>query len=139
MKDSPRFKVLEPGVVRRGLLTSRVMVQGGLSRPHLELVLRSTEADLVLTGTVMRYLDTSFPMVEPEVEFSMQLYERASREVIWSSRGVGSGGDGVYFFGIGQRSTACKLAAELAQAAVAEMTVGVGREMEGTGKEGTIP
>jgi hypothetical protein len=139
MIATPGFRVLEPGVVRRGLLNSRVMVQGGLSLPHLELVLRSTKADLVLTGTVMRYLDSRFPMVEPEVEFSVQLYERLSKEIAWSSRSVGKGTDGVYFFDIGKRSTACKLAGDLTQATVVEMTKKKNEPMTATTKEEMAP
>lgn len=137
--DSPGYRILEPGLVRGALLRTRVMVQGGLSTPHLELVLRSTDADLVLTGTVMRYLDSQFPTVEPEVEFSVQIYERASKEIVWSSRSVGKGNEGVYFFGAGHRSTACRLAGELAQATVAEMTEKNGKQMTVTTAEGMEP
>jgi hypothetical protein len=132
MIKTPGFRVLEPGVVRRALLQTRVMVMGGLSRPHLELVLRTTEADLVLTGTVIRYLDSRLPMVYPEVEFSVQVFERVSKEVVWSSRSVGRGDDGVYFFDVGKRSTACKLAAELTQATITEMTEKEEEEMTTT-------
>ena len=139
MVDVPGYRVLEPGVVRRGLLSSRVMVQGGLSRPHLELVLRSTGADLVLTGTVMRYLDSQYAAVEPEVEFSVQAYDRSGKKIVWSSRSAGRGDDGVYFFGVGYRRTACRLSAELAQATVEEMTGRKDQGMTETAMEGMKP
>lgn len=124
MIDTTDFKILEPGVVRRALLKSRVTVQGGLSRPNLELVLIYTEADLVLTGTVMRYIDSNPRRAEPMVEFSAQVFDRGSKDVVWSSRSVGSGGDDVYFFGVGRRSTACGLTEDLTRAVVTEMTTG---------------
>jgi len=121
LNRSGSFRVLEPGVVRRGLLRMRVTMQGGLSKPYLELILRSTDADLVLTGTVFRYLDSEGPMGEPDVEFSVQVFDHAGKEVVWSSRSVGRGDDGVYLFDIGKRSTACKLAADMAQTTVERM------------------
>lgn len=130
------YRILEPGVVRRGLLNSRVMVQGGLSLPHLELALRYTDADLVITGTVMRYIDGKFARTEPEVEFSVQVFDRESKKVVWSSRSVGSGDSGIYFFDVGQRSTACKLASELVQATVTEMTQDTKEESNETITEG---
>ena len=143
MLDSPEFSVIEPGVVRRALLQTRVMVSGGLSGPHLGLALSSTDADLVVSGTVMRYLDSPYAALDPEVEFSVQVYERDSRKVVWTSRSVARGGDGVYFFNKGYRSTACRLGSELTRATVANMTSeaaeGTAATNAATNKEGTMP
>ena len=99
--------------VRRSLLESRVFLQGGLSVPHLELVLRSTGADYVLTGTVMRYLDARTAFQDPEVEFSVEMFDREGKQVVWSTRSFGRGGDGVFFFDTGRKSTASGLAEAL--------------------------
>jgi hypothetical protein len=126
MTGLPDVRILEPGEVRRALLKSRVFLQGGLSRPHLELVLRSTGADLVLTGTVMRYLDTKAVSKEPEVEFSVKMFDRGGKEVVWSSRSHRKGNDGVFFFGLGRKSTACSLADAMVSGAVSEMSFSEG-------------
>ena len=118
------FKVLEPGVVRRELLRSRVVVEGGLTKPDLEIIQLLTKAELVLTGSVMEYSDSNARGVDPMVEFSVQVFDETSKEVVWSSRSVGTGGDNVHFFGVGQRSTACGLAEDLTRAVVKEMTTG---------------
>ncbi len=137
--DTPGLRVLEPGEVRRQLLDSRVLLEGGLSRPNLELVVRSTGADLVLTGSVMRYLDTAAPSADPEVEFSVEMFDGASEEVIWSSRSVGTGSDGVFFFGLGRKSTACRIASELARGTVREMIGKINSPMKSADMEGTAP
>ena len=118
LSRSESFRVLEPGVVRRGLLQMRVTMEGGLSKPFLELVLRSTGADLVLTGTVFRYLDSQGPFGEPDVEFSVQVFERESKEIAWSSRSIGRGNDGLIWFDVGKERTACELASGLVQSTI---------------------
>jgi hypothetical protein len=139
MLDSPGFRVLEPGVVRRALLQTRVMVRGGLSGPHLGLILSTTDADLVVSGSVMHYLDSPYAALDPEVEFSVQVYERKSRKVVWTSRSVARGGDGVYFFNKGFRSTACRLGSELSRATIASMTSEAAESVSATNTEGTVP
>jgi hypothetical protein len=118
LNSSEGFHVLEPGVVRTGLLKMRVTLEGGLSKPYLELVFKSTDADLVLTGTVFRYLDSEGPMGEPDVEFSVQIFERVGKEIAWSSRSIGSGNDGLIFFDLGKRRTACEMSAELVRSTI---------------------
>ncbi len=135
----PGVRILEPGEVRRALLNSRVFLQGGLSLPHLELVLKSTGADLVLTGTVIRYLDTRVVSRDPEVEFSVQMFDRAGKEIVWSSRSDGKGDDGVFFFGVGRRSTACSLADAMVSATVSGMSLQAGDPETTSNKEGVIP
>jgi hypothetical protein len=139
MAGLPGVRILEPGEVRQALLNSRVFLQDGLSLPHLELVLRSTGADLVLTGTVIRYLDTRAASKDPEVEFSVKMFDHAGREVVWSSRSDGKGGDGVFFFGAGRKSTACSLADAMVSATVSEMSLKAGDPQTTTNKEGVLP
>jgi hypothetical protein len=115
------------------------MVSGGLSGPHLELVLNSTDADLIVTGSVMRYLDSPYPAVDPEVEFSVQIYESKSQKVVWSSRSVGRGDDGVYFFNRGYRSTACRLSSELVGATIAKISQDTNPVTTMKSPEGMVP
>jgi hypothetical protein len=139
MARLPGVRILEPGEVRRALLNSRVFLQGGLSRPHLELALLSTGADLVLTGTVMRYLDTRVAFRDPEVEFSVEVFDRAGKEIVWSSYSDGKGGDGVFFFGVGRRSTACSLADTMVSATISGMSLQAGDPETTSSTEGVIP
>jgi hypothetical protein len=121
MVKDRRLRILEPGVVRRGLLLKRVTFENGLSLPHLELVTGATEADLVLTGTVFHYMDGKGPTGDPDVDFSVQVFDGPGKKVVWSSRNVNRGSDGVFFFDVGKRRTACDLATGMVQATIEEM------------------
>ena len=121
LADTPGIRVIEPGEVRRSLLNYRIFLQGGLSRPNLELFLKSTETDLAVSGTVMRYLDVSGVLKDAEVEFSVEIFDRASEEVVLSSRSAAKGSDDVFFFDQGKKSTACSLADALVYSAISGM------------------
>ena len=72
---------------------------------------RSLGVDLVCSGTVFDYQDAAGV---PKVDFSVKIFERNSRKVVWSSRSYGNGGDGVFFFDLGRVRTAHRLASDLA-------------------------
>ncbi len=109
------IKVIEPGVVRRELLTYRIILEDGISLANADTVFGAVDADLLLTGNVSNYRDYQGYEGEPVVDFSVFAIERKSREVVWSSKSYNKGTDGVYFFDCGRERTASSMASEMAR------------------------
>ena len=111
---SPNFAVVEPGLVREQLLKYRIIMEAGPSIANAEIISSegSLDVDLVCSGTVFDYQDAAGI---PKVDFSVQIIDAPSRQVIWSSRSNGNGKDGVIFFDVGRIYTAHRLAGEMAR------------------------
>jgi TolB-like protein len=115
MKKFSEFEIIELGVVRKQLLTLRVVMEEGISIAQTEALLSTLFADLVLTGRVMDYQDYQGTYGTPKVDFSAQLIERKSRMVIWSSISYNRGDDGVFFFDRGRVNTAYAMTSQMIQ------------------------
>lgn len=115
------FIVIEPGVVRHELLRGRVIMGGGMSLADAGLISRLLEADLILSGKIMDYQDFQGPLAKPKVDFSAEIFEGKSREVVWASLSYNRGDDGVFFFDWGRINTAYAMATQMVQLAVADM------------------
>lgn len=110
------FRVVEPGVVRQGLLQMRVIMDDGPSLADLGAVSSVIDADLVVSGTVMDYHDYTGAGGVARVEFMVQGLEPARHEVVWSSISSSTGIDNVFVFDLGRVNTAHALAARMAGA-----------------------
>jgi TolB-like protein len=106
------FSVVEPGLVRAQLLKYRMIMEAGPSLANAGILFSrsSLDVDLVCSGTVFDYQDA---VGVPKVDFSVKIFERNSREVVWSSRSYGNGDDGVFFFDLRRVRTAHRLASEM--------------------------
>jgi TolB-like protein len=100
------FNVLELGAVRQRLLNARVILEGGIALTDVDLVANSLEADFVMAGKVTDYQDYEGSGGKPKIDFSMQILERRSRKIVWSSHSHSEGDDGVFFFDRGKINTA---------------------------------
>ncbi len=111
------FDVFEPGMVREGLLKIRANMPQGPSLAETDLITGEylLGADLVLTGRVFDYQGASR---EPKVDFSMQIIEKKSRQIVFGARAFRRGTDGVYFFDLGREYTAHNLLRKLSRATV---------------------
>ncbi len=109
------IRVIEPGVVRRELLTYRIILEEGISLANADTVFSAVAADLLLTGNVSNYQDYQGYEGEPAVDFSVFAIERKSREVVWSSKSYNKGTDGAYFFDCGRERTASSMASGMAR------------------------
>jgi TolB-like protein len=107
------FKVIEPGVVRKELLNYRIIMEDGISLSQTDVLGGILDADLLLTGKVLDYQDYQGTEGAPVVDFSLMLIERKRREVVWASKSVNKGTDGVYFFDWGRERTASTMASEM--------------------------
>jgi hypothetical protein len=112
------FEVIEPGVVLAKMLRYRTVLDQGLSLAQADILFDSLQADLILCGTVFKYEDAQGALGAPSVEFSVQLMDKKSREVVMSSFSSNAGDDGVFFFDAGKVSTVQALAMQMARRAV---------------------
>jgi hypothetical protein len=115
MAKVENIKVIEPGVVRTGLLALRIIMEDGISLAQADIVWDALNADLLLTGKVIDYQDSQGAEGAPIVDFSLQAIERKGREVRWASKSYNKGTDGVYFFDLGRERTASAMASEMAR------------------------
>lgn len=115
------FTVIEPGTVRQQLLDLRIIMPNGISLANADLVFHRLDADLILNGEVLDYQDYQGTSGSPKVDFSAQLIEKKSREVVWTIKSYKRGDDGVYFFGQGKANTAHELARQMVALAVDEI------------------
>jgi hypothetical protein len=115
------FKVFEPGVVRQQLLKARIIMNSGISLADADLIGHELNADLILNGKVIDYQDYRGYSGVAKVDFAAELFDRASREVVWSVKSHHQGDDGVFFFDWGRVNTAYAMASQMVQLAVAEI------------------
>ena len=113
--------LIEPGVVRLALLQSRLIRQDGLSLAQTDALRSLLRVDIVVTGTVMDYLDPRGRYATPQVTFSMNAIDARLRQAVWSSTSYNRGGEKVVFYQKGRVFTAHRLASEMTHAAVESM------------------
>ena len=118
MQGLSRFAVLEPGVVRRQLLNLRFVMDIGMSLSDADLVFDALDADLILCGRVLEYQDYSYSAAAPKVEFMVELIERRSRKIVWSSRSYHQGDEDILLFDWGRVNTASELAGDMVRTVV---------------------
>jgi TolB-like protein len=116
LKEFEQFDVIEPGVVRQQFLSLRIIMDQGVSLADADAIFAMLNVDLVVTGQVLDYQDYQGSFGKPKVDFTAEVIERKSREVVWSSTSYNQGDDGVFFFDWGRVNTAHAMASQMAQA-----------------------
>jgi TolB-like protein len=124
LKKSGQFDVIEPGVVRQQLLTLRIITPEGISLANADALFSILDADLILAGNVVEYGDYQGVFGNSKVDFFVQLIEKKSRSIVWSSVSQNAGDDGVFFFDRGRVNTAHVLASQMTQWITEKMTEG---------------
>jgi hypothetical protein len=114
-------EVVEPGVVRDILLRMHIIPAGGVAFSQTELLKELLNAEFVLTGDVLDYIDAIGEDRAPVVDFMTQLLDASHRSVVWSSFNHNTGADRVWFFNDGRIRTAGALGSAMAQATVQRM------------------
>lgn len=115
LKTFEQFDVVEPGLVRQQLLMLRMIIAEGISLANAEALFATLDADLILAANVFNYQDYQAVFGKPKVDFFVQLIERKSRSVVWSSVSYNQGDDGVFFFDRGRVNTSHAMASQMAQ------------------------
>lgn len=118
----PNLSVVEPGIVRDELLRHRIIMSDGVSLPDTDTILGAVNADLVLNGEVLEYVDPRGSWGTPRVDFSVLFIERKTRRVVFSSYSHNTGEDRVFLYDWGRINTAHAMAAQMARA-IAERLV----------------
>jgi TolB-like protein len=113
LKEFEEFDVIEPGLVRQELLALRIIMDQGVSLADAGAIFATLNVDLVVTGQVFDYQDYQGSFGKPKVDFTAEVIERKSREVVWSSTSYNQGDDGVFFFDWGRVNTAHRMAHEM--------------------------
>jgi len=113
-----RFKVVELGVVRDKILVSRIIMTSGISNANIDVISNSLGVELVINGKLFDYLESNTAGQNPKVDFSLQMFERDTRKILWNSHSRNQGNDGVFFFDVGQISTASALTDRMSQSLV---------------------
>lgn len=124
------FKVLEPGLVREGLLSIRALMPQGPSLAETDLITgkQLLGVDLVLSGKVFDYQNTSN---NPKVDISVQIIEKNSRQVVFGARIFNTGLDRVFFYNFGREYTAHNLLKEMSKITVQLLTAPYSIEEQG--------
>jgi len=113
LKEFEEFDVIEPGIVRQQFLTLRIIMDQGVSLADAEAIFAMLDVDLVVTGQVLDYQDYQGSFGKPKVDFTAEVIERKSREIVWSSTSYNQGDDGVFFFDWGRVNTAYGMAYQM--------------------------
>lgn len=113
LKEFEDFEVIEPGLVRQQFLTLRIIMDQGVSLADAEAIFSVLNVDLVVTGQVLDYQDYQGSVGKPKVDFTAEVIERKSREVVWSSTSYNQGDDGVFFYDWGRVNTAHAMASQM--------------------------
>ncbi len=121
LEASGRFRAVEPGVLRDGLLRFRIISEGGISLDVARVILELVQADLVVAGIVRDYDDPEGAGAAPRVQFTALLLDRANNEVLWESTSYNQGDDGVFFFDAGLVGTTPDLACRMVRSAVDDL------------------
>lgn len=122
LKKFENFDVVEPGLVRKAFLTLRMIMEEGVSLQDAGVLFAALNVDMILSCRVLDYQDTQAGYGKPKVNFSVQLIDKNTRKIVWSSISRNEGDDGVFFFDWGRVNTAHAMASQ--------MVMAVGKAME---------
>lgn len=117
-----KHKVVEIGVIRDRMLNLRIIMNSGVSNADIDSISNSLGVELIINGKVFDYLESNSTGQNPKVDFSLQMFERDSRRILWNSHSRNQGDDGVFFFDVGQLSTASVLTDKMSKSLVKRLT-----------------
>lgn len=96
----PGIRVLEPGLVRDRLLHYRIIAPYGPSEADLSLLQTRLDADLLISGSLTHYHQSTLDPVRipPETGFSIKVIDLQTQEQVAQDSVFGKGDDRVYFY-----------------------------------------
>jgi len=131
LKTIEQFDVVEPGMVRQQLLTLRMIIPEGISLANADALFATLDVDLIVAANVNEYQDYQGVFGKPKVDFFVQLIEKKSRSVVWSSVSHNEGDDGVFFFDLGRVNTAHAMASQMTRW-IGEMMIEGSKRVQGS-------
>ena len=115
------FNVIEPGLRREEFLKYRLILDDGLSLANAEILFKTLDVDLIVTGIVTTYQDSQGSFGLPIVDFSTLVLEKTSRKVVSGSQSHNSGDNYVHLFDFGLITTAHDLATKMTSEVVKKL------------------
>ena len=112
------FNVVEPGAIRDSMLKMHIVMNDGISNPNIDAISTALQIDMLLYGKVIDFTESTAQAASPLVDFTLQMYERDTRRILWSSRSRNRGDDGVWFYDVGRVASAAELADRMSRAMV---------------------
>jgi len=122
MKAFEMIDLIETGVIRQEFLNMRIIMEDGISLAQADVLFGALNVDLILAGKVLDYQDYKGGAGMAKVDFSLQIIDRSSRQVVWSSRSYNDGDEAVYFFDFGKVHTVHTLTTRMV-GAIGEMVI----------------
>ncbi|MFH1019583.1 MAG: hypothetical protein V1782_03060 [Pseudomonadota bacterium] len=116
-----KFRVLDPGILEEQLLRHRLIMPEGASLDTAHILFSFLDVDLLLSGKVLEYEESSGATGAPRVHFTVQAIQREDHEMVWSSISSSYGDEGVWFFDLGMIKSARELASRMARETVRQM------------------
>lgn len=113
-----KFRVLDPGTLEEQLLLHRLIMPEGASLDTAYILFSFLDVDLLLSGKVLEYEDSSSPSGAPRVHFTTEVIQRQNEELVWSSISSNYGDEGVLFFDLGMIKSARDLASRMVKKTV---------------------
>ncbi|MCK9419659.1 MAG: MBG domain-containing protein [Nitrospirae bacterium] len=110
------FDVLEPGVVRQKFLDYRIIMNDGIARADAESFFINQKMDLILMGKIIDYQEGN-----PDMEFEVQVYNRKSKSMAWSSWSYNRGNDAMLVFDWNRVSNVAELASQMVKTIIRDM------------------
>jgi hypothetical protein len=99
--------------MRNGLLQFRLIMEGGVSFAHADVIFDVLGVNLVLTGKAINFRDEQGEIGGPKVVFSATALDKEHRTVVLASDSYNAGDDRVLFFDFGRISTALGVSKEM--------------------------
>jgi hypothetical protein len=119
--DQQLFRPVEPGMVREQMLNMRIIMDKGVTLPQVDLIANHLEVDFIATGKVYDYEDAVSSQGHPQVDFSMLVIDRRTKEVVWSSQSYHRGDEGVWLYDWQRLFTANRVAAGMTQGIISDI------------------
>jgi len=127
------FVVIDPGRVREMMLTAKELMQGEISPDLLKKCGAELGADLLLTGTVSRFVSVRGQLYdEPAVSFEARLLDVKRGEPVWAKSYSREGKNSSWIFSWGYVHGLTQLSERMSRRLADDLPVRRGREMATT-------
>jgi len=114
--------VLELGVIRDKLLKLHIIMDQGISVPAIDSITITLNVDMIMNGKVFDYTESAGFVSAPLLDFYVQVFQRDTRRILWSSYSHNRGDEGVYFYDLNRIASAANLADRMTSALVRKFT-----------------
>lgn len=116
------FVPFEYGFVRESIVTNRILFRGELDYANINAFAETLGTDLIVVGSVDRYIEGSGTKVVPEVALSARLLDALSNRIVWYNSEELNGRSHISLFDWGELRSADLVAYRLVKDLVENIT-----------------